>query len=250
MMNLGIEKTELQAILHLRNLFLQECDFQVRYNACHERGWTDSYIIKVDGITVGYGAVKGKDELSDRDAIFEFYIMPAWRKDSSKIFHGLITASKVSYIECQSNDLLLSQMLYEFSSNICSDTILFKTGPPTDLSFLGAIFREWHEGDKLFEHKAEPEGSHVIEFKGEIVATGGFLLHYNKPFADLYMEVRTDMRRKGFGSLLIQEVKKACYQAGRVPAARCGIGNKASKATLLKGGLSVAGYMLTGDVKF
>jgi GNAT superfamily N-acetyltransferase len=248
-MHLDIQKTELQNMLHLRDLYLHECNFQVRYNACHERGWTDSYIIKINGITVGYGAVKGKDELADRDAIFEFYVIPEWRKEASKIFSELIIVSKVSYIECQSNDLVLSPMMYEFATNIFSDTILFKNGPVSNLSVSGAIFREWREGDTLFEHKAEPEGSHVIEFDGNIVATGGFLLHYNKPFADLYMEVKEDQRRKGFGSLLIQEVKKACLRAGRVPAARTGINNKASKATLLKGGLAIAGYMLIGEIR-
>jgi GNAT superfamily N-acetyltransferase len=248
-MLLEIIKSELKDILFMRDLFLQACNFQVRYNACHERGWTDSYLVKADGVAVGYGSVKGKDDLSDRNAIFEFYVMPAWRKDSSKIFSELIRASKAEYVECQSNDLLLSPILYEFASDIYSDTILFKDGPVTSLSVPGATFREWHEGDNLFEHKSEPEGSHVIEFEGNVVATGGFLLHYNKPFADLYMEVREDQRRKGFGSLLIQEVKKACLHSGRVPAARTGIGNKASKATLLKGGLDIAGYMLIGKIK-
>jgi len=49
---------------------------------------------------------------------------------------------------------------------------------------------------------------------------------------------------------LLQEVKKECYLSGRVPAARCNIENKASMYTLLRAGLKVAGYMLTGRVKF
>jgi GNAT superfamily N-acetyltransferase len=140
-------------------------------------------------------------------------------------------------------------MLYEFAMKILSDVILFAEGPVTALDIPGATFREWHEGDNVFKHNSEPEGSHILEVGGEVVATGGFLLHYNKPFADLYMEVREDQRQKGYGSFLIQEVRKACYEAGRVPAARCNISNKASKATLLKGGLKIAGYMLCGEIK-
>jgi len=64
------------------------------------------------------------------------------------------------------------------------------------------------------------------------------------------MEVNAAQRRKGFGSFLLQEVKKECYLSGRVPAARCNIENKASMYTLLRAGLKVAGYMLTGRVKF
>ena len=50
-----------------------------------------------------------------------------------------------------------------------------------------------------------------LELNKEVVATGGFPLHYNIPFADLYMEVRKNCRKKGFGSFLIQELKKQCY---------------------------------------
>ena len=82
----------------------------------------------------------------------------------------------------------------------------------------------------------------------EVVATGGFLLHYNFPFADLYMEVRENDRRKGLGSYLIQELKTQCYLAGRIPAARCNINNVASKITLLKAGFQIAGFMLLGTV--
>jgi RimJ/RimL family protein N-acetyltransferase len=63
------------------------------------------------------------------------------------------------------------------------------------------------------------------------------------------MEVKENFRRKGLGSFIIQELKKACYLAGRVPAARCNIRNKASRATLLKAGLKVCGFMLKGDIK-
>jgi GNAT superfamily N-acetyltransferase len=87
-----------------------------------------------------------------------------------------------------------------------------------------------------------------VELRGELIASGGFLLHYNKPFADLYMEVRADRRRCGYGSFLIQELKRECYLAGRVPAARCNKDNLASRATLRKAGLRECGLVLLGRV--
>jgi GNAT superfamily N-acetyltransferase len=75
------------------------------------------------------------------------------------------------------------------------------------------------------------------------------MLHYNKPFADVYMEVQQDWRQRGLGSYFVQEVKKACYLAGRIPAARCGIANLASRNTLLKAGMAIAGHMITGTIK-
>lgn len=248
-MEIKIAKAGLDDILELRKLYLYENNMQVRYDACHERGWTDSYLITIDDALVGYGSVKGKDDLSLRDAIFEFYILLKERRNASAAFAELIKISGVKSIECQSNDLLLSTMMYEFADHISSEVILFEDEQFAFLSVPGATFRKKEIGDQSFDHKSEPDGDYVIEAGGEIVATGGFLLHYNFPFADLYMEVREDQRRKGYGSLMIQELRKACFDAGRVPAARCNISNKASKATLMKGGLKVAGNMLVGDIK-
>ena len=248
-MSLTVSKTELKNILPLRNLFLQENNFQIRYNACHERGWTDSYIVIDNDKKIGYGSVKGNKELNDRDTVFEFYIIPSFRKISSIAFTELLSVSKTAFIECQSNERLLTSLLYEYGENINSNVILFEEHITTSLSVDNAIFRKRKEDDVVFEHKAEPVGDYVLELNNEIVATCGFLLHYNFPFADLYMEVREDQRKRGLGSFLIQQIKRQCYLAGRVPAARTGTDNLASKNTLLKAGFKIAGHMLLGNVK-
>jgi GNAT superfamily N-acetyltransferase len=248
-MILDVTKTNLKEILYLRDLFLQENNFQIRYNACHERGWTDSYIVMYNKEKIGYGSIKGNENLGDRDTVFEFYINPSFRRLASAAFSELLHSSKASFIECQSNDLLLTSLLYEYGQNISSNVILFEDSITSEIKVDKILFRKRNETDDVFEHKAEPVGEYVLELNKEVVATGGFLLHYNMPFADLYMEVKEDCRRKGFGSFLIQEVKKQCYLAGRVPAARTGIENVPSKATLLKAGLKIAGFMLLGQVK-
>ncbi len=248
-MEIKVLKTNLETILPFRKLFLQETNFQVRYNACHERGWTDSYIIMAGEAAIGYGSVKGKDNIPDRDAIFEFYLVPQYKKLATTLFEKLISISGVSCMECQSNDLVLTSLLYEFTQNIQADVILFEDNIPTELSLPGIIFRTCTENDLVFEHASEPKGDYVLESANKIVATGGFMRHYNFPFADLYMEVQEEHRMKGLGSFLIQELKKQCYLSGRVPAARCGLTNIASRATLLKAGLKIAGFMLTGNIK-
>lgn len=247
-MNLKVIKTELKEIQPFRRLFLQENNFQIRYDACHERGWTDSYLLTTNDIAVGYGSIKGQ-EIPDRDSIFELFVAPPYRKLTSSIFSKLIEVSNARYIECQSNDLLLSAMLYEFTENINSDVILFADHVITDHQIPGVIFRPRQEGDLMPGLKAEELGKYVLELDGAVIATGGFLLHYNMPFADLYMEVRAAHRGKGLGSFILQEIKKECYRTGRVPAARCNIKNDASKATLLKAGFKIVGYMLLGHIK-
>jgi GNAT superfamily N-acetyltransferase len=248
-MTLDVAKTNLEEILYLRNLFLQENSFQIRYNARHERGWSDSYLIIYDQQKIGYGSVAGYENLTDRDAVFEFYIIPSFRNLSSAACLKLLQASKSAFIECQSNDVLLTAMLYEYGQNIAANTILLEDHHTTGIKMDKMLFRKRNESEIVFEHRAEPVGSYVLELNNEVVATGGFLLHYNMPFADLYMEVKENCRRKGFGSFLIQELKKQCYLSGRVPAARTGMDNVASKATLIKAGLKVAGFILSGAIK-
>lgn len=247
-MKFKVHKTELQTILPLRHLFLQEANFQVRYNACHERGWTDSYLLRRDETAIGYGSIKGH-EIAGRDTVFEFYLIPAFRKFASVIFPELIAASGARFIECQSNDLPLTAMLYEFAQNLNAEAVLFEDHAVTAHVVSDVVFRARKKDDEAFEHRVEPVGDYVLERQGEIVASGGFFLHYNAPFADLYMEVKENCRRRGLGSFILQELKRECYLAGRVPAARCNIGNQASRAALLKAGMKVCGFMLKGDLR-
>lgn len=72
--------------------------------------------------------------------------------------------------------------------------------------------------------------------------------NYNMPYADLYYDVPEQHRQKGFGGFMVQELKKAAYQMGRVPAARCNIRNNASKATLLKAGFRICGWRINGKI--
>lgn len=241
-------KTDLPYILQLRELYLQEMNTQIRYNACHERGWTDSYLLMTDGAEVGYGSVKGQ-EIQGRDSVFEYYLVPEFRKQTRDVFQALLAASGARYIECQSNDPLLSPMLYEFAHSINSDVVLFEDGVSTAHVVTGASVRRRRTEDHIFDHQLEPVGDYVVEYHGEVVATGGFMLYYNPPFADVYMEVREDCRGRGIGKFFVQELKKICYLAGRVPAARSPLDNVGSRATLVAAGLRVSGFMLLGDVK-
>jgi hypothetical protein len=168
---------------------------------------------------------------------------------ANRLFEDLLRISEVRLIECQTNDPVMPALLYAYAHQIKSPVILFSEGSMTRYTIPGVIFRPRQDGDILFEHHHEPEGDYVLEVEGKIVASGGFLTHYNMPFADIYMEVTEAFKRRGLGSYIVQQVKRECYLAGRVPAARCNMENVASSATLLKAGLAVAGYMLIGEVK-
>ncbi len=238
----SIVRRRLSTIRPLRALFLQELNAQMRYDAAHTRTGTTHFLIRREDRDIGYGAVKDMHE--SPGTVFEFYVMPPFREYAPELLHSLVDASGADALECQSNDLFYTSLVRQVSGDLTCDTILFAAGPSNHLTSPDGVFRARGRKDRVFEHHVEPVGDFVVEVTGTVVATGGFLLHYNPPFADLFMEVRADARRRGYGSFLIQQLIAECYLAGRVPAARTGIENIASQRTLLKGGLRECGRML------
>jgi GNAT superfamily N-acetyltransferase len=244
--NVSILRCRFSKIATLRALFLQELNAQVRYDAAHARRGTAEYLIRRDNRDIGYGAVQDMHE--GRGTLFEFYAVPPYRPDALELLRGVLDASGADALECQSNDVFYTALVRQWSADQTCDTILFGAGPSRNLTSPDGIFRARRRSDRIFEHQIEPVGDFVIDVAGMVVATGGFLLHYNPPFADLFMEVQTDARRRGYGSLLIQGLVAECYLAGRVPAARTSTDNIASQRTLLKGGLRECGRMLRARV--
>ena len=106
-------RADLARIRPLRERFLADAAFQVRYHAHHERGWTDSYVLTAGDTDIGYGSVKGRD-IADRDTVFEFLVLPPFEGSASSLFGDLLTASGVTHIEAQTNDPLMAAMLFEF----------------------------------------------------------------------------------------------------------------------------------------
>ncbi|MFT3932935.1 MAG: N-acetyltransferase [Chitinophagaceae bacterium] len=242
-MEISVTKTNLDAIAALRVLFLQENNFQFVYNKCHQYGWADEWVFTIGGEQIGYGAVWGKDKREDRDTIFEFYLLPAYRKFAGIIFQQFYKSANTAYVECQTNDALLSSMLYQFCKDINAEAILFKEHFTSSLQMPDVVFK------KNVDDKTGAEDGYALEHEGEIVATGGFVWNYNLPFIDMYYDVVEQHRRKGLGSFITQELKKEAYRMQRVPAARCNINNHASKATLLKAGMQVCGHIVIGQIK-
>jgi GNAT superfamily N-acetyltransferase len=240
-------RVEGTAIAPWRARFLAELDAQFRYDANHRRGWADAYVVSLDGVDVGYGAIKGCDEIAARDSLFELYVDPADRPHAVRLARAVLAAAGAGRLQCQTNDAGFHGVFRQLATDVQVEAILFGDHGPTSLAVPGATTRRRHD-DEIFEHTAEPVGDFVVEFEGAVVATGGALTHYNPPYADLYMEVRPDVRRRRFGALVLQAVKEDCYARGLVPAARTGVSNLASQATLRRAGLRECGVVLAGRV--
>jgi GNAT superfamily N-acetyltransferase len=249
-MRIKVTKSELADVFRLRDLYQQEMNCQIIFDAGHERGFSDVYSVTVEGRVAGYGAVGSAKLKPLQGTVMEFYVLPAHRPSALTLFHALLRASRATQIQSQTNDTLLTLMLYDCARNIQSRTILFHDARETSLTLPGVTFRKATKADasRIFPHKHEPVGDWVLESKATIVATGGVLFHYNRPYGDIFMEVSKRFRRRGLGSYLVQELKRTCYELGSLPAARCNESNIASRKTLEKAGFAPCARILTGTV--
>jgi hypothetical protein len=243
-LKIEINKTTLNEIRELRMLFLQENKFQFVHDKCHYYGWSDDYLFLIDGIKAGYGCVWGGNNRDDRDTIFEFYLEPPFRSFSNTFFSSLVDVSKASFVECQSNDHFMSAIVFEQAKNINAEAILFEDNNQTELFFPDIIFKR---SGKLNSNPND-SGEYILVKDGEVVANGGFMLNYNFPYADIYMEVNENFRGRGYCGLIVQELKKEIYAIGRVPAARCNIKNLMSKSCLQKAGFKPCGFILRAEI--
>lgn len=255
-MQVAVTGVEFPAILSLRDLYRQEMNCPIAHDRWHERGQTDCYLLTADGVTAGYGALargQTRDTRSEgerRDVVVEFYTLPVHRPRAFALFRELLVATEAVWIQAQTNDTLLSLLLYDFTREISSNTLLFQDSLTTVHSLPNVVFRRAHAEDTeyIFEHKGEPAGDWVLEARNTIVATGGLLSEYNRPYGDIFMEVAEPFRHQGYGSYLVQELKHIAYEQVTIPAARCNIRNTASRNTLQKAGFAPCARILSGKV--
>ena len=248
-MHLDVSLAEPDAVALLRDLHRREMNCQIVLDSWLGRRWVDPYLLRLDGRVVGYALVGGV-RADPKDTVVEFFVLRNHRGAALPLFRQLVSVSRPRGIEVQTNDILLTLMLYDCATDIRAEAVLFAEGFTTNLTVPGAVYRPATEAEKgsVLPHSSEPVGDWVIEAGGEIVATGGILFHYNVPFGDLYMEVAEPHRRRGYGSFLVQELKRTCNEMGRVPAARCNAANAASRATLQKAGMLPCARVLTGVI--
>lgn len=241
-MTIQVEKAEFKDVEALRGLYRQEANCQIITDSLVGRGLADPYVIVMEGRIAGYGAVRNKYDLG---RLMEFYTLPQVRSMALPLFRELLNVSQAIEIEAQTNMPLMLTMLFDCATDITEESILFQDAFVTDLSCPNGVFRHTTPQDQGPDADA-PWG---IEANGAIVASGGFLCHYNPPYGDVYMSVAESARQQGFGSYLVQEIKRVCYEAGKRPAARCNPTNVASRKTLQKAGFLPCGRMLVGKVR-
>jgi len=248
-MEIRTTRSSAAAIAALREAYSRQLECQMVHYSFIGRELSDVYVATAGGHEVGYAAVSNR---YDKGRLNEFFVMPDHRKAAPEIFRELLKVSGATHVEAQTNSALPLEMLRDFGTNERVEKVLFGDGPSTTLSSPeDSAFRERRESDGpgMFGRPEEVLAQWVIEAGREIVAAGGFLTHYNPPYGDIFMETSESARRRGFGSYLVQELRRVCREAGRMPAARCDPANEASRKTLLKGGMRICGELLVAEAR-
>jgi GNAT superfamily N-acetyltransferase len=220
-----------------RDMYRTEMNCQIVHDNMHVRkGWTQPYLFEIGGAAAGYGSILIGGPWKGTRTVFEFYLTPQDRSRAFDAFDALLTTSEATAITVQTNDALLTVMLHTLAKNIVSESIVFEDKLTTTHTLDDAILRR----------RGEPDHDWCLEIDGELAATGGILYHYNRPYGDIYMEVAEPWRQRGLGSYLVQELKRACYEMGSIPCARCNPKNIASRKTLQKAGFVPCAHILSG----
>lgn len=242
-----ISPVRLDAILALREEYRREMNCQIVHDSWHSRGFTQSYLFRVADRVVGYGSIGGSQG-APRTIVKEFFVRPEFRDRALRIFRRLLDVGGATTIEAQTNDPLLIDLLDRCAVAVSSDTILFSDAVVTNLVAPGVTLRPVTRRDRLqmFPHTHEPVGDWGLDLGSRIVATGGLMFHYNPPYGDIYMEVAAPFRRRGYGSYLVQELKRISWEGGHIPAARTGQDNTASQRTLQRAGMTPCARIVTG----
>jgi GNAT superfamily N-acetyltransferase len=237
-MDIRVERTTYAEVQPMRELYRQEANCQIIRDSCLGRGIADPYLIVVDGETAGYAGVWNK---YFEGRLMEIYMHLHQRAHAVPIFRTLLDVVQPTQIEAQTNMPFALTMLFDTAKNIVVENILFADAFTSDLSCPDTLFRRSKAEDNL-------DCEWVLESNGAVVASGGILYHYNPPYGDIYMEVDAAARGQGFGSYIVQELKRVCHEAGKIPAARCNPDNLISRNTLSKAGLLPIGRLLVGDL--
>src|SRR6266851_9614052 len=144
-MNIEVSRVEVNEIVPLRELHRQEMNCQIMHDSFPRRGFSDPYLIRVEGRIGGYGLVANQHW---PETVHEFYPLPDYRASALPIFRQLLEVSQATQILAQTNDRLLLLMLYDCAANITGDTILFEDAFTTHLICPTGVFRKVTEADK------------------------------------------------------------------------------------------------------
>jgi GNAT superfamily N-acetyltransferase len=241
-----VHPASLEDVAGLRSAWRAEAGAQIVRDSILPRGLADPHRLLVGEDTVGYAAIWNR-HFPNR--AFELVLAASHRDGAPAAAMVLAERAGAVEIEAQSNLPGGAGWMDDCADDIHVENLLFAAARQTRLERPDLTFRRRRPGDPDGSADGGPEGDWVVERDGRLVAGGGWLTHYNPPFADVYMGVVADARGEGIGSFIVQELRRTCAQHGFSPAARCDPDNPASRRALERGGFDLCGEILVGRLR-
>jgi GNAT superfamily N-acetyltransferase len=246
---ISVHRVPLEDIAAMRNAFRAEMDCQIVHDSIHHRpGWTIEFALAEGGRVVGYASIAVGGPWRDKPTFYELYVVPEMRSRTYALFDAFLTATRPVAFEAQSNDALTTTMALTFARDIATERVVFRDHSMTSHVLPGARLRCDTPAEDVQAAIAGRQGGGewTLEVDGTVVGKGGILFHYNPPYGDVYMDVNEECRRRGYGSYIVQELKRICHELGGIPAARCDPTNIASQRTLQRAGMVPYAHILIG----
>jgi GNAT superfamily N-acetyltransferase len=250
-MKLSAKPCEFDFVRPLRERYRREMACQIVHDSMHERSdWSKRFALHCDDFVAGYGAVLTGGPWAGTNTAFELFVLPEYRGfllDLTAVFFDL---AHVDQVIAQTNDTAMTMALLQYCRQIEPEKLVFTEGASSRLPDKGASLRRTRDLDPclVFAHREEPVGDWALEKDGEIIATGGYLDHYNQPYVDLYLEVSPDSRRQGFGSFFVQELKRLARSENKIPCGRCAITNVGARKAMTQAGMVSCAHILIGRI--
>src|SRR6266581_9467554 len=90
-------------VLPFRERYREEMNCQIVHDSIHRRtGWTLTYGLELDALSVGFGSVAIGGPWKDKPTLFEFYVLPEHRTRAFDLFEALRAATDARFMEIQS----------------------------------------------------------------------------------------------------------------------------------------------------
>ncbi|HVF39265.1 MAG TPA: GNAT family N-acetyltransferase [Gemmatimonadaceae bacterium] len=234
----------------MRDAFRAEMNCQIVHDSIHyRRGWTREFALAEGDHVSGYASLAVEGPWRNRPTFYELYVTPDRRSRTYALFEAFLDATHPPAFEVQSSDVLSTTMALTFARDIATERVIFRDHSTTKHSLPGATLRCVTTAEDIQAAIAARQGGGewLLELGGAVAGNGGILFHYNPPYGDVYVHVNEEFSGRGFGSFLVQELKRLCYELGAIPAARCDPTNTVSQRTLQRAGFLPYAHILIGS---
>lgn len=242
-MKIVVRKSSAEETAEFRRRLMAETPLQFVAWSALPRGIADPWLVLVDGEPAGYYTVWNRYY---EGAVGECWIAPSFERARAQLLTETASLSGAREVRAQTNMPGMLALALDSCPSVEATNVLFGwsggEGPPCPIPGLECV------------PVPNPEPNHpdsrdfAAVLGGAKIAQGGYLCHYNPPFADVHMEVGEAWRGRGVGAWFVAQASRAAAEAGKTPAARCNIDNFSSRRTLIKGGMEVIGHILQGRI--